>query len=87
MLAAIGYSFLGAAGGGLSLIFWPRHLLHNPVLRYGNLLLTPVAVGVCMAWMGARRARRGTELVRIDHFGYAYLFALMFALARFADML
>lgn len=83
-LAAIGYFLIGAFIGGLSLLVMRSHFVTHETLRIANLILTPVAAGVCMSAVGAWRARRGHALLRIDRFAYGYLFALAFALVRFA---
>jgi hypothetical protein len=83
-LAALGYALLGAAAGGLSLLAFPAHLVNSPGLRIANLIITPIAVGLLMGVMGAWRARRGEQLLRIDRFAYGYLFALCLALVRFS---
>jgi hypothetical protein len=36
-----------------------------------------------MCLMGAWRARRGDDVLRIDRFAYGYVFALSLALVRF----
>ncbi|MCP5158958.1 MAG: hypothetical protein H6974_01065 [Gammaproteobacteria bacterium] len=82
-LAALGYGLFGALIGGLSLLIIPHHLISAGFSRIVNLVLTPVAVGVCMACFGAWRARRGDRVLRIDRFSYGYLFALALALVRF----
>lgn len=82
-LAAIGYGIFGAAAGGLSLWVMPSHLVRTEGLRFANLLLTPVAVGLLMCAVGAWRTRRGQPLLRIDRFAYGYLFALSLALIRY----
>lgn len=81
-LAALGYAIFGAVFGGLSLLVVPHNLVPGP-WRILNLVLTPLAVGGLMAWMGAWRARRGQPVLRIDRFAYGYLFALSLALVRF----
>lgn len=83
-LAAFGYALLGAAAGGLSLLAFPGHLVSSQGLRIVNLIITPIAVGLLMGVMGAWRARRGQQVLRIDRFAYGYLFALSLALVRFA---
>lgn len=83
-LASIGYAIFGAIFGGLSLLLVSHHFLHNGPLRLVNLVLTPIAVGAVMGAMGAWRARKGEPLLRINRFFYGYLFALCFALVRFA---
>ena len=82
-LAAVGYSIFGGLLGGASLLLLPKHLVANASWRVLNLIFTPLAAGLCMAWLGSWRARRGQSLIRLDRFAYAYLFALAFALVRF----
>ena len=83
-LAAMGYGILGVAAGGISLWPFPTYLVAGETLRILNLVLTPVAVGLLMCLMGAWRAHRGQQVLRIDRFAYGYLFALALALIRFA---
>lgn len=83
-LASLGYAIFGAVFGGLSLLLMGHHLTPDGPLRLVNLVLTPVAVGGLMVAMGAWRARKGEPLLRINHFFYGYLFALCFALVRYA---
>ena len=83
-LASLGYAIFGAVFGGLSLLLMGHHLTPGGPLRLVNLVLTPVAVGGLMVAMGAWRARKGEPLLRINHFFYGYLFALCFALVRYA---
>jgi hypothetical protein len=82
-LAAIGYAFFGAVCGAISLWLFPDHMVANPVWRLLNLGITPVAAGLSMSLLGAWRANRGQELIRIDRFSYGYLFALCLGLVRF----
>jgi len=46
-------------------------------------IVTPIVAGAAMAVIGSLRRRRGLRLVRLDRFGYAYVFALVMALVRF----
>lgn len=82
-LAAIGYAFFGAVCGGISLWLFPNHMVAHPVWRLLNLGITPVAAGLSMSLLGAWRANRGQELIRIDRFSFGYLFALCLGLVRF----
>ena len=82
-VAAIGYLLFGAIVGGLSLLLFPNHFVIATSLRVANLVVTPIAVGLLMAGVGALRARRGQSLLRIDRFAYGYLFALALAAVRF----
>jgi hypothetical protein len=81
--AAAGFALLGAIAGGLSLLLFPAHMVSNVVWRWVNLLATPLAVGLCMGWLGGWRSRRGQVVLRIDRFSYGYLFALSLAFVRF----
>ena len=82
-VAAVGYLLFGAIVGGLSLLLFPNHFVIATSLRVANLVVTPIAVGLLMAGVGALRARRGQSLLRIDRFAYGYLFALALAAVRF----
>ncbi|MEO6743444.1 MAG: hypothetical protein ABIS28_22235 [Caldimonas sp.] len=81
-VAAIGYAFLGAVAGGLSLLVFQGNFASQS-WRIANLIITPIAVGGIMALVGAVRSSRGQELFRIDRFAYGYLFALSLALIRY----
>jgi hypothetical protein len=83
LLAVLGHLVLGAAAGGLSLLIFPGSFVHGMALRIANLVLTPLALGVIMGVLGAWRRRHDQSLVRLDHFGYAYAFAVALAGVRF----
>ncbi len=83
VLAGIGYATLGAALGGVSLWIWPDSIAHAPWVRWLGLVAVPILAGLTMAALGAWRERRDQELIRIDRFGYAFLFAFAMALVRF----
>jgi hypothetical protein len=82
LLAGAGYAVLGLVAGGLSLIFFPRALLRSTGLHGVSLLVTPLLAGLTMSLVGAWRRRRGERLVRLDSFGYAFVFAFGMALVR-----
>lgn len=77
------YVVLGGILGWVSYLFFPQHLISHPYASLANLILTPIAVGLSLGAIGAWRAKRGTELVRLDKFAYGYAFALAFSLVRF----
>ncbi|MBM4126359.1 MAG: hypothetical protein FJ247_03285 [Nitrospira sp.] len=81
------YILLGGLLGWLSFLFYPQHLISHPYARIVNLVLTPIAVGLALGAIGSWRAKRGTELVRLNKFAYGYAFALAFALALLANNL
>jgi hypothetical protein len=83
VLAEIGFLLWGVLAGGLSLLVLPHSFIANPQLRPINLVVTPVAAGLVMLLLGKIRMRRGKLLMRLDRFGYAFLFAAGMALIRF----
>jgi len=82
-LACIGYALFGAAAGGLTLLVFPHHFTPAGALRVFNLFATPVAVGACMAGMGAWRKQRQDSLFLINRFLYGFIFAAGLAAVRF----
>ncbi len=82
-LAGVGYGIFGAAAGGLSLLLLPSSVIGARWLRILNLAITPVAVGLVMSALGAWRRRRGQQVIRLDRFGYGFVFALCMAVVRF----
>jgi hypothetical protein len=83
LLSTVGSFLWGLIAGGLSLLIMPEAFIESSRLRLLNLLLTPIAVGAIMALLGRLRARKGSPLVQLDHFGYAFTFAFALALVRF----
>lgn len=82
-LSAIGFLLWGAMAGGISLLIFPASPIGDPMLRQFNLFATPVVVGIGMMLLGRLRERKGQQLVRLDRFGYAFVFAFSMALVRF----
>ena len=82
-LAGFGYILLGAAVGGLSLLAFHSTMIHHSALRLVNLFLTPVVAGLVATTVGRWRRKRGQDLIRLDRFGYGFLFAFAMALVRF----
>ena len=81
--AAIGFVLLGLIAGAVSLLVLPHSPIAAPQLRLANLIVTPVVIGLVMMLVGRLRAKRGQDLVRLDRFGYAFLFAFAMGLVRF----
>jgi hypothetical protein len=52
-------------------------------VRYANLAVSPLLVGLLMGFLGRIRSRRNLDRIPLDTFTFGYLFALCFALARF----
>ncbi len=83
VLSTIGFALWGIAAGGISVWLFPASPIHNPLYRKINLIVTPVALGFLMTLVGKIRPKKGQDLMRLDHFGYAFAFALAMALVRF----
>jgi len=83
-LAALGYGLAGATAGGVSLWLVPALFIKAGWLRVANLLLTPLAAGLFMAWMGRLRRRRGKETLLLEGFACGFCFALAMAAVRYA---
>ena len=83
VLATIGYILWWLMAGGLSLWAFPNSIIADPMLRLLNLIATPIALGLLMTLIGRFRARKGQDLVRLDQFGYAFVFAFAMAFVRF----
>lgn len=80
--AFIGYAILGVFAGFATLLFFPEHFIHDAQLRIVNVLVTPVLIGLFMAWIGRVRAKRDQAVVRFERFTFAYVFALAMAAVR-----
>lgn len=83
ILAFIGYAAAGVAIGYLTVLVFPVHFISDPLIRWINLALTPIAIGALMSWVGRVRRNRDQRVVGLERFVYAYVFALAIALTRF----
>lgn len=83
VVATLGFAICGLLAGGLSLLLFPHSSITDPTGRRINVIVAPIVAGAAMAVIGSLRRRRGQRLVRLDRFGYAYVFALMMALVRY----
>jgi len=83
VLSTVGFILWGTVAGGLSLWIFPASPIHNPLFRMVNLVVTPVCLGFAMMLIGQVRRRKGQDLVRLDQFGYAFVFAFSMALVRY----
>jgi hypothetical protein len=73
----------GAVMGAGSLVFFPHLFIHSESLRIANLIVTPLVLGALMALLGRKRLANGEEIVPLDKFSNAALFALGMAAVRF----
>lgn len=83
VLAFVGYALLGVIMGGLSLLFFPKHLVRDRSLHPVTLIVVPILAGFCMSALGAWRQNRGLSTIRLDSFSYGFVFAFGMALIRY----
>ena len=83
-LSTLGFALWGAMAGGISLWILPNSPIHNPLFRQINFIVTPALCGLVMMLIGELRVKKGQDIVRLDQFGYAFVFAFSMALVRFA---
>ncbi|MGD0831269.1 MAG: hypothetical protein ABR907_10020 [Terracidiphilus sp.] len=82
-LAAFGYFLLGTAFGILSVFLFPHPLVHKTIFHGVSLIVTPIIVGFVMSYAGKLLRRSGKQSIRIESFGYGFIFALGMAVIRF----
>jgi hypothetical protein len=83
LLTTVSLAILGAALGFLSVLIFPRPLVHPSRVHGASLLISPVVTGLVMSQIGRLLRRRGRESTQIESFGYGFVFALAMALVRF----
>lgn len=83
VLSGIGFALWGTLAGALSLLLFPHSLVTNIAYRKANVIVTPLVAGAAMMLIGRLRDRRGSGLVKLDRFGYAFVFALSMAVVRY----
>jgi hypothetical protein len=83
ILAGAGYALFGAAVGAASVGIHPHPLFHPSRFHGVSLLVSPVVTGLVMSQVGSVLRRNGKRTVRIESFGYGFLFALGWAIIRF----
>lgn len=79
----ISHLLIGAALGGLSLLFLRHSLVHSELGRVATLFGAPLVAGGISAAIGALLKRNGKDIVPLERFGYAYLFAFSISAVRF----
>jgi hypothetical protein len=82
-LSTIGFVLWGSIAGAASLFIFPQSFIVNPVIRTINVMVTPLIAGGIMMIIGRQRDKRGRGLVRLDRFGYAFVFAFAMAIVRY----
>jgi len=83
-LAFIGYLFLGAVAGGLSLLVFPHPLVHPSRLVSGiSVILSPILAGAGMWALGCVLRQSNKKTTQIESFVHGFGFAFGMALIRF----
>ena len=70
---------LGGIIGGLSLLLFPRAMIHSAPLRIANFFIAPVASGGLSWWLASWRRNRGETISPGSHFWTAFWFVIAFA--------
>jgi hypothetical protein len=83
VVATVTFGLVGVSSGFLSVFLFPHHLVHPTRLHGISLLISPILTGLLMAQIGRTVRRWGRQPVRIESFGYGFIFALAMALVRF----
>jgi len=81
-LAIPGHLLLGGIFGFLSILLFPHPLMHPTRFHGISLLLSPILTGLFMSLIGAAIRRRAKTSIRIESFGYGFLFAFGMAMIR-----
>lgn len=82
-LALLGWTFIGAACGGLSALMVSDRLIPWQGPPGVSLALSPLLCGILMKWIGDRRRGKGKATTALATFWGGSLFAFGFALVRF----
>ena len=77
------YFGLGVLAGFLSLLIFPHSFVRSSRLHGISLIITPLLAGLTMVGIGRLRQSIGQAVMRLDTFGYAFVFAFGMALMRF----
>ncbi len=83
LLACVGYAFLGAVVGVVSLFLFPHPLVHRSRIPGVSLIAGPMLAGFGMSFVGSFRRRRNQRVIQIESFAYGFAFAFGMAIVRF----
>jgi len=84
VLSGVVFALLGCGAGLLSLAVFPHPVFLTHRLHGASLLISPIAAGFGMSFIGWMVGRRGGSRARIETFRYGFIFALAMAIVRFA---
>jgi hypothetical protein len=82
-LALVMYFGLGVITGWLSTLVFPHSFIRSAKLHGISLVIIPLLAGLTMTGLGWIRRRQDKPVMRIDTFGYGFVFAFGMALTRF----
>jgi len=82
-VAGLTFGLAGVSFGLLSVWLFPHHLVHPSRAHGISLVVSPILTGLFMAQIGRTVRRWGRQSVRIETFGYGFIFALAMALVCF----
>jgi hypothetical protein len=82
-LTTVIFAFAGVAAGFVSVWIFPHPLVHPSRIHGMSLILSPLAVGGFMAFLGQGIRRRGRRSAAIESFRYGFIFAFAMAMVRF----
>jgi hypothetical protein len=82
-VALVMYLALGILTGWFSIMIFPHSFIRGSNLHGISLIITPLLAGLAMSGIGWIRQRQGKQRIRLDTFGYAFIFAFGMALIRF----
>jgi uncharacterized protein YacL len=82
-IIVVGYILAGAVFGVVSVLLSPHQITPHTRFHGINLLISPIIVGLVMSYVGVSNRKRERQTVRIESFGYGFVFALGMAIIRF----
>ena len=84
VLSSVIIVLAGCTAGYISFLMFPHLLVHTRRIPGASLLISPIAAGFGMSFIGWMVGRRGGRRARIETFRYGFAFALAMAITRFA---
>ncbi len=81
--AFLSYGAIAIATGWLSVELVPALYIKNPKLQIANLLIGPFIIAFAISFR-TKVIKKDEDFIKLDKFSYAYLFALLFSLTRYA---
>lgn len=83
VLTAIIYFGVGLIAGVISLLIFPKAFARSSTLPGISLVITPILGGLLMSYIAWLRVRTWDWTIRLETFGYGFLFAFAMTWLRF----